>query len=68
MTYFEKKLMQCLSKYYKKKFYHDFFKKNLKLFVKYSKNKPIQSNPKGVGVAHVIVFAPMRLLLMNLIC
>jgi hypothetical protein len=67
MTYFDKFLMQGLSKYYKKN-YHDFFKKILKLFVKYSKNKPIQSNPKEVGVVHVIVFAPMRLLLMNLMC
>jgi hypothetical protein len=67
MIYFDKFLMQGLSKYYKKN-YHDFFKKNLKLFVKYSKNKPIQSNPKGVGVAHVIVFTPMRLLLVYLMC
>jgi len=59
--------MQGLSKYYLKN-YHDFKKKKLKLFVKYSKNKPIQNNPKGVGVAHVIVFAPMRRLLMNLMC
>ncbi len=42
-----------LSKYYLKT-YHDFKRFIVKLFMEYSKNKPIQKvNPKGVGVAHV---------------
>jgi len=41
MTYFDKFLMQGLSKYYLKNImiFKDFF---LKLFVKYSKNKAVQ--------------------------
>ncbi len=46
MKYFEKFLMQDLSKYYYKKIM--FLKKKLKLFVEYSKNKTIQkATPKG---------------------
>jgi hypothetical protein len=38
--------------------------KNLKkIQEEYSKNKAVQQNPKGVGVVHVIRFAPMDELL-----
>jgi len=51
--------MQILSKYYKENYY-DLKKKILKFFVEYSKIKQSQKNPKGVGVIHVIPFAPQN--------
>jgi len=59
MTFFDNFLMQILSKYYKENYY-DFKIFFLKFFVEYSKIKQSQKNPKGVGVIHVIPFAPQN--------
>jgi hypothetical protein len=60
MTYFDKFLIQGLSKYYKKN-YHDFFLKIWKKFkniLKYFKNISPKIVIKQVDVAHVIMFSP----------